>query len=80
MWWRVPETTPRTPLGEAFEGNGVMVNSGEFDGLDVVEAKRSIVNVLAEQQLAETRVNFRLHDWCISRAALLGPSDPDHPL
>ena len=71
-----PGDDAATPLGEAFEGNGVMVNSGEFDGLDVVEAKRGIVKMLAEQQLAETQVNFRLHDWCISRQRYWGPPIP----
>jgi len=71
-----PKDDAATPLDEAYEGDGVMVNSGEFDGLDVVEAKRSIVERLAEQQLAETRVNFRLHDWCISRQRYWGPPIP----
>ena len=71
-----PGDDAATPLGEAFEGTGIMVNSGEFDGLDVVEAKRSIVAMLAERQFAETRVNFRLHDWCISRQRYWGPPIP----
>ena len=71
-----PGDDAATPLSEAFEGNGIMVNSGEFDGLDVVEAKRSIVDMLTERQFAETRVNFRLHDWCISRQRYWGPPIP----
>jgi leucyl-tRNA synthetase len=71
-----PGDDATTPLAESFEGDGVMVNSGEFDGLDVIDAKRGIVNMLAEQQLAEPRVNFRLHDWCISRQRYWGPPIP----
>ena len=65
-----------TPLEEAYEGDGVIVNSGEFDGVDMIEAKRGIVDMLAERQLAETRVNYRLHDWCISRQRYWGPPIP----
>jgi leucyl-tRNA synthetase len=71
-----PRDDAATPLDEAYVSDGVMVNSGEFDGLDVVDAKRGIVDKLAEQQLAETRVNFRLHDWCISRQRYWGPPIP----
>jgi leucyl-tRNA synthetase len=71
-----PGDDAATPLHEAYKYDGVMVNSGEFDGLDVVDAKRVIVDKLAEQQLAETRVNFKLHDWCISRQRYWGPPIP----
>jgi leucyl-tRNA synthetase len=71
-----PGDDAATPLDEAYKYDGVMVNSGEFDGLDVVDAKRVIVDKLAEQQLAETRVNFKLHDWCISRQRYWGPPIP----
>ena len=32
------------------------------------------------QGWGEAKVNFRLHDWCISQTAVLGTADPDHPL
>ncbi len=67
---------PGTPLQEAFDGHGVMVNSGQFDGLDVAEAKRRIVEWLEEKGFAEWRINYRLHDWCISRQRYWGPPIP----
>jgi leucyl-tRNA synthetase len=64
------------PLDEAFTGNGVLVNSGRFDGLEVDEAKRAITAWLADQGVAEGTVNYRLHDWCISRQRYWGPPIP----
>ncbi len=65
-----------TPLSEAYVGDGVMVNSGQFDGMAVPDAKPAIVAWLAESGRGETTVNYRLHDWCISRQRYWGPPIP----
>jgi leucyl-tRNA synthetase len=65
-----------SPLAEAYAGDGVLVNSGDFDGLSVDDAKRAIVDQLAQQGLAEAKTNFRLHDWCVSRQRYWGPPIP----
>jgi leucyl-tRNA synthetase len=56
--------------------NVVLVHSSQFSGLDVVDAKSQIVMWLEAQGHARRVVNFRLHDWCISRQRYWGPPIP----
>ncbi|MEM7406192.1 MAG: leucine--tRNA ligase [Pseudomonadota bacterium] len=57
---------------EAYVDYGVVVNSGEFDGLDSAAAKQRIAAWLAERDLGEEQVNFRLRDWGVSRQRYWG--------
>jgi leucyl-tRNA synthetase len=54
----------------------VLINSGRFSGMPADEGSRAIVEWLAERDLAEAAVNYRLHDWCISRQRYWGPPIP----
>jgi leucyl-tRNA synthetase len=65
-----------TPLEEAASGDGTLVNSGRFDGMSKDEAIRAVAEWVGERGLGELRVNFRLHDWCISRQRYWGPPIP----
>src|SRR6267378_3626075 len=56
--------------------DGALMNSGPFDGLGCREGARRIVTWLAERGLATPRVQYRLHDWCISRQRYWGPPIP----
>ncbi len=54
----------------------ILVNSGRFSGMEADAGGRAITEWLAEGGLAAAEVNYRLHDWCISRQRYWGPPIP----
>ena len=56
--------------------NGVLVNSGEFNGLKVPEAKQRIIAWLEEEGIGKGAVNFKLRDWLFSRQRYWGEPFP----
>ena len=58
--------------GGAYSGDGVKINSGFLDGLDVVTAKALAIDWLEEQGAGERKVNYRLRDWLVSRQRFWG--------
>ncbi len=57
---------------EAYTTRGVLVNSGEYDGLDFTAAFDAIGAALAAKGLGERQVNYRLRDWGVSRQRYWG--------
>jgi leucyl-tRNA synthetase len=63
-------------LTAAFEEDGVLLDSGTFSGLSSAQAREAITKALAEKQLGELTVQYRLRDWGISRQRYWGAPIP----
>ena len=62
--------------GQAYEGPGIMVNSGPFNGMQNEQGKREIISWLEEKEIGRGSVNYRLRDWNISRQRYWGAPIP----
>ncbi|HQK95864.1 MAG TPA: leucine--tRNA ligase [Armatimonadota bacterium] len=63
-------------MTEAYVGEGTQVNSGQFDGLPSEQGKEAIADYMESQGFGRRAVNYRLHDWCISRQRYWGAPIP----
>jgi leucyl-tRNA synthetase len=61
---------------KAFTEKGTLINSGEFDGLDFETAFDRIEAYLRSNGKGQSRVNFRLRDWGVSRQRYWGTPIP----
>ncbi len=60
----------------AYTGTGILVNSGQFDGLFSEEAKKTITQYLEKTESGKATVNYRLRDWGVSRQRYWGTPIP----
>lgn len=63
-------------IDQAFTDSGIMVNSGQFDGMQSDSAKEAIADFLQAEGHGAKTVNFRLRDWGISRQRYWGNPIP----
>jgi leucyl-tRNA synthetase len=71
-----PGTKPEDELTEAYIEPGVMINSGDFSGLDSEEGKKKVIEYLESKGIGKKKVNYRLRDWLISRQRYWGTPIP----
>ncbi len=73
-----PPDEPRDPatMTEAYDHDGVMVNSGPFDGVGSPESIEQVTRWLEEQGRGKHAVTYRLRDWLISRQRYWGAPIP----
>jgi len=63
-------------MAEAYDGPGIMANSGPFNGTAVPIGMHKVVKYLEENDMGEADVNYRLRDWLISRQRYWGAPIP----
>ena len=63
-------------LTQAYEEEGVQVNSGEFNGLSNLEAKEKIALWMEKKGIGKIQTHWRLRDWLISRQRYWGTPIP----
>lgn len=64
-------------LQEAYtETEGVMIHSGEWDGMDAKKCKEEAPAVIEQRGLGRKKVNYKLRDWVFSRQRYWGEPIP----
>lgn len=63
-------------LEECFTDDGILYNSGEFDGLTSAEARQKITEKLVQLKAGNFVINYKLRDWLISRQRYWGAPIP----
>ncbi len=61
---------------QAFEEDGILVNSAQFSGLPSKEAREKIADHIEQKGLGKKVVNYKLRDWGISRQRYWGTPIP----
>ncbi|MBX9723985.1 MAG: leucine--tRNA ligase, partial [Candidatus Obscuribacterales bacterium] len=67
-----PDGKSQGELKEAYIAQGVMINSGQFDGQPSDKAKENMIAWAADNGYGKKKVNYRLRDWLISRQRYWG--------
>ncbi len=70
------DAVPGEALDEAYEEDGILVESGEFTGLSSEEARERIADLAEAKGIGCRRVNYKLRDWGISRQRYWGTPIP----
>ncbi|GMR05068.1 MAG: leucine--tRNA ligase [Thermodesulfobacteriota bacterium] len=66
------KTLEAESMEEAYVGEGILVNSGPFDGMLNTDAVDAIIDHLEEEGVGRRSINYKLRDWGISRQRYWG--------
>jgi len=70
------ESSTGEDLKEAYEGEGIMANSAQFDGLSSPDGREKITQYLTQKGWGRKTLQYRLRDWLISRQRYWGTPIP----
>lgn len=59
-----------------YHGEGILTNSGNFDGMSTSEAREEIVAWLEQQEIGASKTTYKMRDWLISRQRYWGAPIP----
>ncbi len=67
-----PDATPE----KCYEGDGILVNSEEWNSWRYPEDLDRVINWLEKRGFGKRKIQYKLRDWCISRQRYWGPPIP----
>jgi leucyl-tRNA synthetase len=59
-----------------YTGNGIMINSGKYNGVDNIKFKKIVTDLLREKGSGKDTVNYKLRDWIFTRQRYWGEPIP----
>ncbi|MDA9329786.1 leucine--tRNA ligase [Amylibacter sp.] len=57
---------------EAYTGTGNLINSRFLDGMTIEEGKSEVIKRISEMKMGQSKINYRLRDWGVSRQRYWG--------
>ncbi|MCL5070381.1 MAG: class I tRNA ligase family protein, partial [Actinobacteria bacterium] len=63
-------------LNSAYVEDGIMINSGPFNGLSADSGRKEVTSYLEKNKIGRSDVNYKLKDWLISRQRYWGAPIP----
>jgi len=71
-----PDGEGHPELDAAYNGEGIMINSGKFSGMTSEKGRKDVTSYLEEKSIGKFHVNYKLRDWLISRQRYWGAPIP----
>lgn len=72
----LPEGQEESVLTEAYVGDGIIINSGDWNGMKAFEAKKKVPDLMEEKGIGKKTTNYKLRDWVFSRQRYWGEPIP----
>ncbi len=71
-----PDGKEIEPLTKAYTASGIVINSGEWTGLDSAKLKAEAPDIIEKRGIGKKTVNYKLRDWVFSRQRYWGEPIP----